>query len=102
MRRVEGNPNAAITSALTYVRSPQFPQAIAALTGAAGGAAPAAVNRAFNIMGGPNVCQIRFDFVTAAVTAPVAAGTCGGANGDSISINTPTRTALQTGVGALC
>merc|ERR1712223_314090 len=53
-------------------------------------------------MGGPNVCQIRFDFITAAVTAPTAAGVCGGANGDSISINTPTRTALQTGVNALC
>merc|ERR1711992_359420 len=101
MRRVEGNPNAAITSGLTYVQSPGFPQAVAALNPAAG-AAVAAVQRDFNIMGGPNVCQIRFDFITAAVTAPVAAGTCGGAAGDSISINTPTRTALQTGVGALC
>merc|ERR1711992_448606 len=101
MRRVEGNPNAAITSGLTYVQSPGFPQAVAALNPAAG-AAVAAVQRDFNIMGGPNVCQIRFDFITAAVTAPTPAGACGGANGDSISINTPTRTALQTGVGALC
>merc|ERR1712241_1434503 len=31
MRRVEGNPNAAITSGLTYVQSPGFPQAVAAL-----------------------------------------------------------------------
>merc|ERR1711992_406082 len=101
MRRVEGNPNAAITSGLTYVQSPGFPQAVAALNPAAG-AAVAAVQRDFNIMGGPNVCQIRFDFITAAVTAPTPAGACGGANGDSISINTPTRTALQTGVLALC
>merc|ERR1711992_139832 len=101
MRRVEGNPNAAITSGLTYVQSPGFPQAVAALNPAAG-AAVAAVQRDFNIMGGPNVCQIRFDFITAAVTAPTPAGACGGATGDSISINTPTRTALQTGVGALC
>merc|ERR1712156_603010 len=31
-----------------------------------------------------------------------ATGACGGAAGDSISVNTPTRTALQTGVAALC
>merc|ERR1712014_67240 len=98
MRRVEGNPNAAITSALTYVRSPQFPQAIAALTGAAGGAAPAAVNRVFNIMGGPNVCQIRFDFVTTVVSGP----TTGNCAGDTISVNTPTQTAAQLKIGALC
>merc|ERR1712109_360550 len=99
MRRVEGNPNAAITSGLTYVQSPGFPQAVAALNPAAG-AAVAAVQRDFNIMGGPNVCQIRFDFITASVTGPGAAtGTCAT---DSISVNTPTRTALQTGVNALC
>merc|ERR1711894_76910 len=69
MRRVEGNPNAAITSGLTYVQSPQFPQAVTALN-PGGGQAVAAVNRAFNIMGGPNVCQIRFDFVTTQVIAP--------------------------------
>merc|ERR1712117_825782 len=101
MRRVEGNPNAAITSGLTYVQSPGFPQAVAALNPAAG-AAVAAVQRDFNIMGGPNVCQIRFDFITASVTAPAAAAGAGVAIGDcatdSISINTPTRTALQTGV----
>merc|ERR1712102_93486 len=51
MRRVEGNPNAAITSGLTYVQ------------------------RAFNIMGGPNVCQIRFDFITAQTLNSAAAGT---------------------------
>merc|ERR1711992_82801 len=101
MRRVEGNPNAAITSGLTYVQSPGFPQAVAALNPAAG-AAVAAVQRDFNIMGGPNVCQIRFDFITAQTLNSAAAGTCGGATGDSISINTPTRTASQTGVTALC
>merc|ERR1712113_1265065 len=94
MRRVEGSPNAAITSGLTYVQSPDFPQAVTALN-PAGGAAVAAVQRDFNIMGGANVCQIRFDFITASVTGP------GGAT-DSISVNTPTRTALQTGVNALC
>jgi len=98
MRRVEGNPNAAITSGLTYVQSPDFPQAVTALN-PAGGAAVAAVQRDFNIMGGPNVCQIRFDFITASVTVPGATGACAT---DSISVNTPTRTALQTGVAALC
>jgi len=99
LRRVEGNPNGAITSGLTYVQSPQFPQAVTALNPAAGGAV-AAVNRAFNIMGGPNVCQIRFDFVTAVVNAPNAAGTC---NTDVISIQTTGRTAPQaSGHTALC
>merc|ERR1711899_609036 len=98
MRRAEGNPNAAITSGLTYVQSPDFPQAVTALN-PAGGAAVAAVQRDFNIMGGANVCQIRFDFITASVTGPGATGTCAT---DSISVNTPTRTPLQTGVAALC
>merc|ERR1711992_222529 len=84
MRRVEGNPNAAITSGLTYVQSPGFPQAVAALNPAAGGAAVTAINRDFNIMGGPNVCQIRFDFITAQTLNSAAAGTC--AASDSISI----------------
>merc|ERR1712165_486537 len=98
MRRVEGNPNAAITSGLTYVQSPQFPQAVTALN-PGGGQAVAAVNRDFNIMGGANVCQIRFDFITVTTLAPAAAtGACGGAAGDSISVNTPTKTASQTGV----
>jgi len=103
MRRVEGNPNAAITSGLTYVQSPQFPQAVTALNPTVAGQAVAAVQRDFNIMGGPNVCQIRFDFITATVTAPSAvAATAGSCVTDSISINTPTRTALQTGVAGLC
>jgi len=103
MRRVEGNPNAAITDALTYVQSPQFPQAVAALNPTVAGQAVAAVQRDFNIMGGPNVCQIRFDFITASVTAPSAVvATAGSCVTDSISINTPTRTASQTGVTALC
>merc|ERR1711992_255818 len=91
MRRVEGNPNAAITDALTYVQSPQFPQAVTALNPAAGGAVTA-VQRDFNIMGGPNVCQIRFDFITVTTLGPTNVGARGGANGDSISINTPTKT----------
>merc|ERR1711988_868326 len=98
MRRVEGNPNAAITSGLTYVQSPQFPQAVTALN-PGGGQAVAAVNRAFNIMGGPNVCQIRFDFVTTQVIAPNGDGDC--AN-DEISVRTPRQTAAQLGIGALC
>jgi len=105
MRRVEGNPNAAITSGLTYVQSPQFPQAVTALNPTVAGQAVAAVQRDFNIMGGPNVCQIRFDFITVTTlgpTAGAAAGACGGATGDSISINTPTKTASQTGVSAIC
>merc|ERR1712223_52269 len=98
MRRVEGNPNAAITSGLTYVQSPQFPQAVTALN-PGGGQAVAAVNRAFNIMGGPNVCQIRFDFVTTQVNAPDNAGDC---TTDEISVRTPRQTAAQLGIGALC
>jgi len=98
MRRVEGNPNAAITSGLTYVQSPQFPQAVTALNPGAGQAV-AAVNRAFNIMGGPNVCQIRFDFVTTQVNAPDNNGDC---TTDEISVRTPRQTAAQLGIGALC
>merc|ERR1711992_102448 len=100
MRRVEGNPNAAITSGLTYVQSAGFPQAVTALNPTAAGAAVAAVQRDFNIMGGPNVCQIRFDFITVQTLNSAATGSC--AASDSISINTPTRTASQTGVTALC
>jgi len=98
MRRVEGNPNAAITSGLTYVQSPQFPQAVTALN-PGGGQAVAAVNRAFNVMGGPNVCQIRFDFVTTQVIAPDGNGDC---TADEISVRTPRQTAAQLGIGALC
>merc|ERR1712012_845960 len=100
MRRVEGNPGAAITTALTYVQSPQFPQFVEALNPAAG-VAVAAVNRAFNIMGGPNVCQIRFDFVSTVLQSPTANGDC--AAGDTISVATAGQTSAQLGLGAgLC
>merc|ERR1711894_737710 len=52
LRRVEGNPNGAITSGLTYIQSPDFPGPVAALNPAAAAAGqPAAVNRAFNNYG---------------------------------------------------
>jgi len=103
MRRVEGNPGGQITNGLTYVQSPGFPQPVTALTGA-GGAAVAAVNRQFQIMGGANVCQIRFDFITVQVGDPTNAGAPGDGNcaGDAISVATPTRTPTQTGITALC
>jgi len=100
MRRVEGNPNAAITSGLTYIQSPDFPGPVAALNPAAAAAGqPAAVNRAFNIMGGSNVCQIRFDFVVGQFMPPTAAGVC---NQDMVNVITPQQTAMEVGAVALC
>jgi len=100
MRRVEGNPNAAITSGLTYIQSPDFPGPVAALNPAAAAAGqPAAVNRAFNIMGGSNICQIRFDFVVGQFMPPTVAGVC---NQDMVNIITPTQTAMEVGAVALC
>merc|ERR1712117_225246 len=50
-------------------------------------------------MGGPNVCQIRFDFVTTQVIAPDGNGDCAA---DEIPVRTPRQTAAQLGIGALC
>merc|ERR1711899_622825 len=81
LRTVEGNPGASINTALTYIQSPDFPAAVTALNNAAN--APGVINRAFNIQGGANVCQVRFDF---------------------ISVTTPARGANTAGIGipALC
>jgi len=106
LRTVEGNPGANINTALTYIQSPDFPAAVTALNNA--GTPPAAINRAFNIQGGSNVCQVRFDFDTAVVDGPLAAAAGGNNAGDcstdSISVTTPARGANTAGIGirALC
>jgi len=109
LRTVEGNPGANINTALTYIQSPDFPAAVTALNNAAD--PPAVINRAFNIQGGANVCQVRFDFITGDVDGPLAATVAGG-NGpfagdcttDVISVTTPARGANTAGIGipALC
>jgi len=107
LRTVEGNPGATITTALTYIQSPDFPAAVTALNNAA--TPPTAINRAFNIQGGANVCQVRFDFITGVVTAPDAADGAGpphagDCTSDVISVTTPARGANTAGIGipALC
>merc|ERR1712117_334756 len=109
LRTVEGNPGATITTALTYIQSPDFPAAVTALNNAA--TPPTAINRAFNIQGGANVCQVRFDFITGVVTAPDAADVAGppqthtgDCTSDVISVTTPARGANTAGIGipALC
>jgi len=109
LRTVEGNPGANINTALTYIQSPDFPAAVTALNNAAN--PPGVINRAFNIQGGANVCQVRFDFITGVVDGPLAATVAGG-NGpfagdcttDVISVTTPARGANTAGIGipALC
>merc|ERR1711910_209361 len=84
----------AITQDVVHIQSVGFPAAVADLnTGTV-----AAVARAYNIMGGANICQIRLDFITVDVQAPTA-GACAG---DTISVATPDKTALQNGILALC
>merc|ERR1711979_33849 len=101
LRTVEGNPGATITTALTYIQSPDFPAAVTALNNAA--APPAVINRAFNIQGGANVCQVRFDFITAQVNGPLAGDGGGNVAGDCttdvISVTTPARGASTAGIG---
>merc|ERR1712025_327645 len=107
LRTVEGNPGANINTALTYIQSPDFPAAITALNNAA--TPPAVINRAFNIQGGANVCQVRFDFITGVVDGPLAAdaapnNVAGDCTTDVISVTTPARGAGTAGIGipALC
>jgi len=106
LRTVEGNPGANINTALTYIQSPDFPAAVTALNNAAN--PPAVINRAFNIQGGANVCQVRFDFITGVVDAPLAAAAGNNVAGDCatdvISVTTPARGANTAGIGipALC
>jgi len=106
LRTVEGNPGANINTALTYIQSPDFPAAVTALNNAAN--PPGAITRAFNIQGGANVCQVRFDFITGVVDAPLAAAAGNNVAGDCatdvISVTTPARGANTAGIGirALC
>merc|ERR1711923_307552 len=106
LRTVEGNPGANINTALTYIQSPDFPAAVTALNNAAD--PPGAITRAFNIQGGANVCQVRFDFITGVVDAPLAAAAGNNVAGDCatdvISVTTPARGANTAGIGipALC
>merc|ERR1712025_926103 len=101
LRTVEGNPGATITTALTYIQSPDFPAAVTALNNAA--TPPAVINRAFNIQGGANVCQVRFDFITGVVDGPLAAAAApdnaGDCTTDVISVTTPARGATTAGIG---
>jgi len=84
----------AITQDVVHIQSVGFPAPVADLnTGTV-----AAVPRAYNIMGGANVCQIRFDFITVDVQAPTA-GECAG---DAISVSTQDKSADQNGIRALC
>jgi len=84
----------AITQDIVHIQSPGFPSPITALNTAP---APSAINRAYNVMGGVDICQIRFDFITVDVQQP-AAGVCA----DTITALTPAKTAAQIGVGTLC
>jgi len=98
----DGAGSTTINQDIVHIQSPQFPAPVTALNGAQ---APAQINRAFNIMGADNVCQIRFDFVTAAVQPPnTNANSVGECTDDQITATTTTRTAANAGIGirALC
>jgi len=77
----------------TYIRNTEFPSTF-------GAAAPVtAANRAFQIMGGPDIKQVRIDFDTAVFTQPaLASGDC--AN-DVISVTGSSR-ANNLGFNELC
>jgi len=75
-----------ITQDLTHIQNEDFPAAEAALRGAA---APAATDRAVNIMGGADICALKVEFITVQLLNPDAAtGTCGE---EAISVTTPAR-----------
>jgi len=57
----------AITNNVTYIQNEGFPTAVLATT-----PAPNAIQRAFMVRGGTNICQVRFDFDTAVFAAPTA------------------------------
>merc|ERR1711997_338182 len=75
-----------ITQDLTHIQNEDFPAAEAALRGAT---APAATDRAVNIMGGADICALKVEFITVQLLNPDAAtGTCGE---EAISVTTPAR-----------
>jgi len=93
-----------IRSNLVNIQNTDFPMAETALNGAT---VPAAITRLVNVQGQGNVCAVKFEFLNAAVTAPLAAavgaavpGTCAT---DQITVTTPNRNAAAGFVpGALC
>merc|ERR1712223_38876 len=85
-----------ITQDVVHIQNSNYPSFETALQATA--PAPSAATRAFNIMGGANICQIRLDFID----VEVSAGTTGDCATDQISVNTPDRSAVNTGLGNLC
>jgi len=83
-----------ITNNVTYIQNEGFPTAVLATT-----PAPNAIQRAFMVQGGTNICQVRFDFEAATVFSPptTATGLC---EGDTITVTQTSRT--RGGFVTLC
>jgi len=75
-----------ITNNVTYIQNEGFPTAVLG-----GTPAPNAIQRAFAVQGGANICQVRFDFEAATVFTPptTATGLC---EGDTITVTQTSRT----------
>jgi len=95
-RSIEGE--GAITQDVVHVQSAGFPSNEATLEATA--PAPSATTRAYTIMGGANICQIRLDFLSGTALMDPAAGAC--PNGESITIATAEKSSLQNGITGLC
>jgi len=75
-----------ITNNVTYIQNEGFPTAVLATT-----PAPNAIQRAFMVQGGTNICQVRFDFEAATVFSPPVAAT-GLCADDTITVTQTSRT----------
>jgi hypothetical protein len=62
--------------------------------------APSVTTRAYTVMGGANICQIRLDIMSGTNLLAPAAGACPA--GESITIATPDKTSVQNGISGLC
>jgi len=68
----------------SYIQNPTFPSTYAPTTAGA---------CAFNVKPvGPNICQIKLDFLKLSLSGKEATGACGGANTNTLTINGPTTT----------
>jgi len=90
--------NAAITQDVVHIQSAGFPSNEATLEATA--PAPSATTRAYTIMGGANICQIRLDLMAGTALLDPAAGACPA--GESITIATSDKTSVQNGITGLC
>jgi len=90
--------NAAITQDVVHIQSAGFPSNEATLEATA--PAPSVTTRAYTIMGGANICQIRLDIMSGTTLLAPTAGVCPAS--ESITIATAEKTSVQNGITGLC